>query len=360
MPIISKAIVTGGAGYLGSRLVEALELQGCKVFVIDQNINDNQNSENTFFIQANMSNMLEVMHDIEAVDVIFNCAASVPLVKDKQVIRQSSEGSLMAVLDFASKNEIPKVVHMSSSAVYGRVDHLPVTKTTPMIPIEEYGKAKYVAEQICNSFRKKGLDISIIRPRTIVGLGRLGIFSLLFNWIQRDIDIPFFGELDLRYQMVHIDDLVTAVIESAKIVGPNDYNLGAKVFESRYTELNSLIQIAGSGSRIMRLPNMVLRTATAIPLLLQLLPFAEYQLRLYSESFYFDDHDWKILGVEPKYSNLDSLISSYEYFVSENNSSRSIFSSPHKKNLSGLAVNILTESLRGFTKLRKLASSIRG
>ena len=79
-------------------------------------------------------------------------------------------------------------------------------------PMENYGKAKYKAEKICQNYISENLDIIIIRPRTILGHGRLGIFQILFEWIREGKNIPVLGKGDNIYQFVHADDLADAII----------------------------------------------------------------------------------------------------------------------------------------------------
>lgn len=76
-----------------------------------------------------------------------------------------------------------QVVHTSSSAIFGIPEHNPVTEDTPGRPLEAYGRAKLTAETLCREAVQAGLDVSIVRPRTILGHGRLGIMAILFEFV---------------------------------------------------------------------------------------------------------------------------------------------------------------------------------
>src|SRR4029079_10476918 len=78
---------------------------------------------------------------------------------------------------------VQKIVHTSSSAVFGRPASNPVTENSPCVPVEAYGRAKLRAEVLCREAAAAGLDVTIVRPRTILGHGRLGIFAILFDFV---------------------------------------------------------------------------------------------------------------------------------------------------------------------------------
>ena len=103
-------------------------------------------------------------------------------------------------------------------------------------------------------YSKLGLNVSVIRPRTILGYGRLGIFSILFDWVRRGINIPVLGGGENRYQFVHANDLSTACILSSKKEGYNVYNIGASEFGTMRELLYDLIIHSESKSEIVEVP----------------------------------------------------------------------------------------------------------
>ena len=90
--------------------------------------------------------------------------------------------------------------------------HNPVAPTTCRTPVEAYGAAKLAAEWACLRAAADGLDVTIVRPRTILGHGRLGIFGILFDWIADGADPFVLGDGSNRYQFVHADDLARLCI----------------------------------------------------------------------------------------------------------------------------------------------------
>src|SRR5690606_39186416 len=113
----------------------------------------------------------------------------------------------------AREQGVHKTVLVSSSAVFGVPAHNPIRAEDAPEPDEDYGRAKLAAERIAReATARHGLDVTIIRPRTILGQGRLGIFQILFEWVYRGKSVYVLGRGDNRYQFVHCDDLACACI----------------------------------------------------------------------------------------------------------------------------------------------------
>ena len=148
--------------------------------------------------------------------IIFHNVAQVPLAKNNSLFWDVNVNGTKNICESAVKNEIEKIVYTSSSAIYGIPKLNPVKENTIPAPGEKYGEAKLMGKRSVENFSQKGLHCSIIRPRTILGHGRLGIFSILFKWIKEGINIPVFNNGENTYQFVHADDLADACILAAK------------------------------------------------------------------------------------------------------------------------------------------------
>ena len=139
---------------------------------------------------------------------------------------------------------VAKVVHTSSSAVFGIPDSNPVSEDSPCRPLEAYGRAKLRAEQLCHEAADAGLDVSIVRPRTILGHGRLGIFAILFDFVAAGAPVYVLGAGDNRYQLVHADDLADACLRAGDRAGPDTYNIGASEFGTMRETIQALVDHA--------------------------------------------------------------------------------------------------------------------
>ena len=180
--------------------------------------------------------------------------AQVPLAKDRALFDAVNVVGTANLLVAARDAGVAKVVHTSSSAVFGIPERNPVTEATPCRPLEAYGRAKLQAEVLCHEAVDAGLDVTIIRPRTILGHGRLGIMAILFEFVADGAPVYVLGDGSNRYQFVHAADLADACLRAAGRPGPAVYNIGAAEFGTMRETLQALVDHAATGSRVRSLP----------------------------------------------------------------------------------------------------------
>ena len=312
---MTVSLVTGGSGYFGSLLVRRLLTAGHTVRVLDLNDADDRPTE-VQIVQGDVRDPKVVAAALDGVDVVFNNVAQVPLAKDHELLRTVNVDGTTLLLAQAQRAGVRKVVHTSSSAVFGIPRENPVLPTTVPSPAEEYGHAKLAAEWACLDAARNGLDVSIVRPRTILGHGRLGIFGILFEWIADGADVFVLGDGSNRYQFVHADDLAEVCLLAGDAPGPAVFNAGTDRFGTMRESLEELCGHAGTGSKVRSLPagpaSMGMRVAAG----LHLAPFAPYHWLMYSKSLWFDiQHVKEALGWQPAYSNGEALADSYDWFL---------------------------------------------
>jgi nucleoside-diphosphate-sugar epimerase len=209
------------------------------------------------------------------------------------------------------------VIYTSSSAVYGIPKSNPVTEETPPLPVEEYGRAKLAGEILCREYARKGLDVSIVRPRTIMGDGRLGIFQILFEWVYQGKNIPVLNDGQNVYQFVHAADLAEACIQASIRKGADDFNCGTDRFGTMREVLGHLCRHAGTGSKVKSLPTRPVMAAMKLCGALGMSPLADYHSLMYGRSIYFDISKARAqLSWTPRYSNNEMFTESYNWYTS--------------------------------------------
>jgi len=279
---MTSNLVTGGSGYFGSVLVRRLLATGHQVRVFDLNDADDR-PDGVEFIGGDIRDAAAVDRAVVGCEVVFNCVAQVPLAHDEELLRTVNVDGTSLLLNAAARHDVRKVVHVSSSAVFGIPASNPVLPSTVPSPVEAYGHAKLAAEWACLAAVAKGLDVTIVRPRTILGHGRLGIFGILFDWIADGADVFVLGSGDNRYQFVHADDLADVCALAAHVAGPAVFNAGTDRFGTMRESLESLCTHAGTGSRVKSLPvapaALMMKAAAAA----HLAPFAPYHWLMYSK-----------------------------------------------------------------------------
>jgi nucleoside-diphosphate-sugar epimerase len=289
--------------------------------------------KNVKFIQGDIRNLIQIKRATKGVDVIFHNVAQVPLAKNKYLFNSVNIDGIRNLLKAAKSNNCKKVVYTSSSAVYGIPRKNPVLETDLPEPKEAYGLAKYEGELICDMYVKKGLDISIIRPRTIMGHGRLGIFHILFDWVSLGKNIPVFNGGNNIYQFVHADDLADACILASEKRGSEIYNCGTNDFGSMREVLQELCLYANTGSKVISVPMFLMVFGMKITSLLGFSPLGAYHALMYGRSMYFDTTKARIdLGWTPKYSNREMFIESYKWYLkNKKNLNNSAMTKSHHK-----------------------------
>lgn len=309
-------LVTGGAGYFGTLLVQRLVAGGAPVRILDVQRPDVV-AAGVEFVQGDIRDRDTVERACRDVDVVHHNVALVPLARDRKGFWSVNEGGTRNLLDAAVACGVRKVVHMSSSAVYGAPASNPVTEATPPTPGEEYGRAKLAADVLCRAFRARGLDVTILRPRTILGHGRLGIMQILFEWVRQGAPVPVLGDGRNVYQFVHADDLAEACLAAAERPCGPEYNIGGEPFGTMAEALRGLVEHAGTGSRIVSLPMapvaVMMRAAGA----LGVSPLGPYHALMYGRSLWFDGRlARQDLGYSPKFGNVEMLCQSYDWYLS--------------------------------------------
>ncbi len=308
-------LVTGGSGYFGSVLADALLARGDAVRVLDLNP-PGGNAGAVDFVEGDVRDAAVVRAACDGVDVVLHNVAQVPLAKDRALFDAVNVGGTANVLVAARDAGVAKVVSTSSSAIYGIPESNPVTEDTPGRPLEAYGRAKLRAEVLCREAAATGVDVTIVRPRTILGHGRLGIMAVLFEFVAEGAPVYVLGSGDNRYQFVHANDLADACIRAGDREGPTSYNVGATDFGTMRETLEALVDHAGTGSRVRSLPVAPARLAMRALGTSGQAPFAPYHWLLYSESLWFDTTKARSeLGWAPSASNASMVVESYEWFL---------------------------------------------
>jgi nucleoside-diphosphate-sugar epimerase len=328
---MSVALVTGGCGFFGSMLARTIIAGGsdCRLFDIvapDEDLSDID------FVKGDICDVDAIRAASQGIDVIYHCAAQQPLARNPDLFRRVNVYGIENLLNAALESGCRKVVVMSSSSVFGHPQN-PVTEQTPNDPIEDYGRTKVEAERIAHRFHQEtGLSISIIRPRTILGHGRLGLFAMLFDWVADGRNIYVLGSGNNKYQFVHAQDLADATVSAAARDGFSLYNIGGRDSCTMRQSLEGLVRHAGTGSRVRALPKAPAKLAMEVLSRAGLAPFGAYHWLSYAEPLYFDGTKAeRELEYRPKWSNVDMMAESYDWYLAHRDELHAeLVRSPHR------------------------------
>ncbi len=309
-------LVTGGSGYFGSILVDRALARGDRVRILDLNPPDPRPGADVEAIAGDVRDLDLVRRASEGADVVLHNVAQVPLAKDRELFWSVNVVGTANVLLAARQAGVGKVVSTSSSAIFGIPDSNPVHEDTPPKPLEAYGRAKLEAEVLCHEAAATGLDVSIVRPRTSLGHGRLGIMAILFEFVAEGAPVFVLDGGHNRYQFVHAEDLAEACLLAGDRPGSETYNIGTTEFGTMRETLQALVDHAGTGSKVRSLPSAPASLGMQVASRLGQAPFAPYHWLLYAHSLWFDTTKaQEELGWKATHSNASMVIESYEWFL---------------------------------------------
>jgi len=317
-PLTNTVFVTGGAGFLGINLIRLLLKREYRVVSYDLAPFTYPEADRVMAMVGDIRDRASLIRAIQGCRQVVHCAAALPLYSKKDIYTTEIDGT-RCVLSAASDMGIERVVHISSTAVYGVPDHHPIYETDSMIGVGDYGKAKIEAEKVCEEFRKKGLCIPILRPKSFIGPERLGVFALLYEWAKDGKGFPLLGNGKNRYQLLDVEDLCETILSCLTLSRSqvNDvFNVGAKIFATMREDFQSVLDEAGFGKKITCLP---VGPAVAVLQILEKVKLSPLYPWIYktasTDSFVSIEKAEKILGFSPKFSNRDALLRNYRWYL---------------------------------------------
>lgn len=326
-----RILITGGSGYFGCLLRDRLRAAGAEVRIFDL-LDVEDRPADVDLVRGDIRDRESVRRACAGIEVVYHNVAQVPLAKDRALFRSVNCDGTAVLLEAARAAGVRKIVHTSSSAIFGVPLHNPVDETTAPHPREAYGEAKLAAEELIQAaVREHAMDVTIIRPRTILGHGRLGIFQILFDWVMEGRRIPLLGRGDNIYQFVHADDLADACVRAAASPGPAVFNIGADRFGTMRETVEALCRHADTGSRVYSLPLRPLELAMNATSALGLSPLGPYHALMYGRSLWFDTtRARRELGWQARWSNEEMICESYDWYLGHRQELRGSGSSAHR------------------------------
>ncbi len=310
-----KILVTGGAGMLGSHLVARFLADGHEVLALDLR-SAGRTAPGLREVIGDVRDVALLTEVTRGVDVVVHTAAALPSYSEEEIHSVIVDGT-GTVVGAAVAAGVPRIVHISSTAVYGLPRTVP-DEDHPRAPVDPYSRAKARAEQVCEAARVAGTCVPIMRPKTFLGPGRMGLFSMLFEWAEEGRNFPVLGSGDVRIQMFALEDLVEAVVTVIRAPAEltNDtFNLAATDFGTLREDFQAVLDAAGHRRRVVSLP------ARPALLMLRLLErsglspvYGRLLHKLMADSYVDTTKAREVLGFTPRYSNRDAILSTYRWW----------------------------------------------
>ena len=268
---LGKVLVTGGAGFIGSNLVERLLTDGCDVRVLDNFATGNRENLaplacDTDIVEGDIQSYERVSNAVKGCDVVFHQAAlpSVPRsIQDPLTSNASNVIGTLNVLLAARDAGVRRVVFASSSSVYGANRDLPKREDMATQPISPYAVAKLAAENYCRTFHEVyGLETVAIRyfnvfgPRQDPNSQYSAVIPKFITAILEKKRPVIFGDGEQSRDFTYIDNTVDANLLAATAEGAAGevMNIACGERISLNTLLASLAETAGEDVDPQHLP----------------------------------------------------------------------------------------------------------
>jgi len=317
-----RVLVTGGAGFLGYHVAQALPDTGVAFMAFNDiaPFFKDEYPEGALLVNVDVRDkaaMTKLIKD-NNIEIIIHTAAALPLWKKEDIYSTNVDG-VRTTLEVARDCGVERFIFISSTAVYGVPEKHPLFEDDPVVGVGAYGETKIIGEQICREFREQGLCVTIIRPKTFIGTARLGVFQILYDWVDSGKRIPIIGQGYNKYQLLEVTDLIEAIRLAGTLESTvtNDvFNVGATRYEQVRQDVGALCDYAGNGSRVMPTPAKIVKPALAFFELIGVSPLYKWVYGTADKDSYVSTEKIESkLGWRPRFSNEDALIGSHQWYL---------------------------------------------
>jgi nucleoside-diphosphate-sugar epimerase len=217
----SSALVTGSTGFIGGRLVASLVEDGWEVRACGRRPRPADLPAAADYVAVDLAGDDDLGGLFDGVTHLFHLAGASSSTSDEEEMERSNVTATARLLAAAPGGRLERVVHMSSTSVYGEEEQLPqpVTEDVAPHPSRGYGKAKWRTEQVVQDAGRAGLPVVVLRPVSVYGPGNVKLLASVIL----DVAIEAFSGATtvpvparpIEQRLVHIDDLLRATVHVA-------------------------------------------------------------------------------------------------------------------------------------------------
>jgi nucleoside-diphosphate-sugar epimerase len=313
---VSKVLVTGGSGFLGAILTRRLLADGHAVTNIDLVPSELSHPNLTTVVGDIRDRGLldRIMADGEH-RIVHHCAAILAhgALHEKELWSANVEGA-RTLAEACAHHGIDQLVYTSSNCLWGESFDRPVTEDDVPAPVELYGQSKWEAEKIFQAYADRFPTISIRCP-TIMDEGRLGLLSILFEFMSENRRVWVVGGGANRYQFIYAKDLVEAMLRAGVARRSDIFGIGSDNVPTMRATYEHVIAHANSRSTVAALPKAPTIAAMKLAYALKVSPLGPYHYKMIASDFMFDTSRIKqALGWRPTLGNEDMLLRAYRYY----------------------------------------------
>lgn len=237
---MSKILVSGGAGFIGSTLVDRLLSLGHEVVVLDDlssGRRDYVDLRARLIVMDIVSPELVNVFQTEQFDFVYHLAAQIDVrrsVADPEFDNKINVLGGLNILENCRVNKVKKVIMASTGgAIYGEAEEIPTTENSPTYPVSPYGIHKLTLEKYLNYYYQVyGLNYTVLRfanvygPRQFKG-GEAGVIAIFIDNAVKGVSSQQFGDGKQTRDFVYVDDVVSALVATLEIDCTSEVNIGS-------------------------------------------------------------------------------------------------------------------------------------
>jgi len=259
---MQKALVTGGAGFIGAHLVRKLAAQGTEVLVLD-NLKRAPKAKAEALAQLARVRMLEgdirrfdlLAPAVRGVDVVFHLAAQsnvMGAVVDPDYSITTNVLGTFNVLRAAAEAGVPRIVFTSSREVYGDPHALPVAEDAPLLAKNPYGASKVAGEAYCRTFASGRLSIEVVRLANVYGAGDSDrVIPLWLSAALAGQNLQVYGGEQV-IDFLWVGTCVDALLFAAEHGLPGPVNIGSGIGTKILDLASRVLEVTRSSSQVVR------------------------------------------------------------------------------------------------------------
>lgn len=244
-------LVTGGCGFIGSHITDALIKEGHKVVAMDNLSSGSLNNLNVDadFFQADITNKqdLELLFDRYPIEAVCHHAAQISVgvsMEDPQLDVNTNVIGIINLLQMCAKHKVKRFVFASSAAIYGNPEYLPIDEAHPKNPLSFYGLSKLMSEQCIRIFANSNdMTYGILRYANVYGPrqrseGEGGVVAVFMNQMISGKDCHIHGDGKQTRDFIYVKDIANANVKALE----STENFTANVSTNVYTNILTLFE----------------------------------------------------------------------------------------------------------------------
>jgi dTDP-glucose 4,6-dehydratase len=313
-------VVTGGAGFVGREVVRLLAEGGCpEVRVVDiaDAVPRPGGATCVAVLDIRRDDLAPAFRGAGTILHLAACQYHSTLTGDRYDLpfAEVNVGGTRRVLEAARAAGVTRVVYASSSMVYGVPRRVPIDDTHPCRPIGPYGRSKLEAERLVREAADGAMETVIVRPPPILGPGRLGAITGIFQRVLEQRVVPLIGDGRNLQDLIDCEDCARLLLAAGlDRSGRTVFNGGSAAAPTMRDWIAALIGDSGSRSTLMEAPALPVKLWLRMLEPLRLAPLRCEQYEIADRDYVLDIAPARAIGWTPRATGTEAALAAFRWY----------------------------------------------